>query len=143
MKIDCVLTACNNNSLYLDFLPMLHSVYNNMNITIKFILVMDEIPQNLLEYEKDIILFKPIQQISDTFQSQVIRLLYPALLPYKNYVMITDMDMMPLNKEYFVNKISNFDENKFINLNVSDNIGKKSIKHDVQYSYAQNLESNI
>lgn len=56
----------------------------------------------------------PRRNILTSFTAQYIRLLYPALLNYENAVMITDIDMIPLNKNYFNKHIENVDNNKFI-----------------------------
>ena len=51
------------------------------------ILINDKIPDYLLKYKNDIILFKPIENMNTAFQAQCIRLLYPCLL--NNIVVIT------------------------------------------------------
>jgi len=40
--------------------------------------------------------------------------LYPCILNYENGVMITDMDMLPMNKTYYTEYIKNIDNNKFV-----------------------------
>ena len=72
-------------------------------VHIKIILIADSIPDDLVEYQKYLVLFSPIKNISTSFTSQYIRLLYPALLTgYKDGIMITDIDMIPLNKKYYI-----------------------------------------
>lgn len=62
----------------------------------------------------NIILFTPLPNISTAFTSQYIRILYPAILNYKNGVMITDIDMIPMSSTYYTKSIENYDNDKFI-----------------------------
>lgn len=118
MKLDCVLTAVNENQLYLDFVPIFIKTWKKLypSVDIQIILISTEIPYNLKIYSKHIILFKPIENISTAFISQYIRLLYPCLLNYKNGIMITDIDMLPMNKHYYIRNIENIENDKFIYL---------------------------
>ena len=90
MKLDCVLTAVNENTLYLDFIPFFVDTWNKLypDVDVKVVLIMSEIPSNLEKYKNNIILFKPIPSINTSFISQYIRMLYPCILNYKNGVMI-------------------------------------------------------
>lgn len=116
MIIDCILSACNLNKLYYDFVPIFVKSWKKLipEADVKIILISDILPNDLKEYETNIILFKPIQNISSAFISQYIRNLYPAVLNYTNGVLITDIDMLPMNRKYYTNNIKYFDNNKFI-----------------------------
>ena len=116
MILDCVLTACNNNELYIDFIPIFIKSWNKLypNVDVKIVLINDTIPIQIEEYKNNIILFKPISNISTAFISQYIRLLYPCILNYKNGVLITDIDMIPMNSTYYTKNIENISNNKFI-----------------------------
>lgn len=117
MKIDCVLTAVNENKFYHDFIPIFIKTWNKLypNIDVKIIFIIDEIPHYLKEYESNIILFKPINNISTSSISQYIRILYPSILhSYENGIIITDIDMIPLNKTYFVENIKEYTNDTFI-----------------------------
>jgi hypothetical protein len=118
MKLDCVLTAVNENKLYIQFVPYFIKVWNKIypDIDIKVILIANSIPEILNEYINNIILFEPIENVSTSFISQYIRLLYPAILNYENGIMITDIDIVPMNNIYYTENISNYDNNKFIYL---------------------------
>tara|TARA_B100000989_G_C19523938_1_gene465758 strand:- start:1016 stop:1759 length:744 start_codon:yes stop_codon:yes gene_type:complete len=118
MKLDCVITSVNNNPLYIDFLPLFIKTWNKLypSVDIKIILIHTEIPENIKIYEKNIILFHPLPNVSTSFTSQYIRLLYPALLNYKNGIMITDMDMLPMNRHYYSENIKHIPNNKFISM---------------------------
>ena len=119
MKLDCILTSVNNHPLYIDFVPLFIKTWNKLypNVNVKIILINDNIPENLSQYENNIILFKPIKNVSTAFTSQYIRNLYPALLTqYKNGIMITDIDILPMNRNYYVKNIENFSNDKFVYL---------------------------
>jgi hypothetical protein len=116
MKLDCVLTAVNENKLYLDFIPIFIKTWNKLypTVDVKIILISKKIPGELLEYKNNIILFEPIKNVLTSFTSQFIRLLYPCILNYKNGVMITDMDILPMNNIYYTKNIENINNDKFI-----------------------------
>ena len=116
MKLDCVLTAVNENELYLDFIPIFIKTWNKLypDVDVKIILIAENIPENLLSYKNNIILFKPIENIETSFTSQIIRLLYPCILNYENGIMITDMDMIPMNRTYYTENIKSYSNDKFI-----------------------------
>jgi hypothetical protein len=116
MKLDCVLTASNLNPLYCDFIPIFVKTWKKLypDVDVKVILIAKEIPEQFKEYSGNIILFEPIEGVSTAFISQYIRSLYPALLNYENGVMITDMDILPMNSRYYTENIKSFDNDKFI-----------------------------
>lgn len=118
MKLDCVLSACNLNPMYMEFIPIFIKTWNKLypSVDVKIIFISTYIPEELIEYKQNIILFKPITNISTAFISQYIRLLYPAILNYSNGIMITDIDMLPMNNTYYSKYIENYDNNKFIYL---------------------------
>jgi hypothetical protein len=118
MKLDCVLTACNKKPLYINFIPIFIKTWKKLypNVNTKIILISDNIPENLHEYKNNIILFKPLPNISTSFTSQYIRLLYPAILNYKNGIMITDIDMIPMNRTYYIKNIEKYSDDKLIYL---------------------------
>jgi hypothetical protein len=116
MKLDCVLTAVNDNPLYIVFIPFFVKTWNLLypQVDVKIVLIAAEIPENIKEYETNIILFQPPENMSTSFISQYIRLLYPCILNYENGVLITDMDMLPMNRTYYTETIAHIPENKFV-----------------------------
>jgi hypothetical protein len=118
MKLDCILTAVNENPLYLDFIPIFIKTWNKLypTVDVKIVLIAHEIPTAFMEYKDNIILFPPIENVLTSFTSQYIRLLYPCILNYENGIMITDMDMLPMNRTYYTENIKEYDNNKFIYL---------------------------
>ena len=114
MKIDLVLTACNNVYKYISYYPIVYKVWKKrFNLDLYLILINDEIPEFLQKYKDTIILFPEFDNIHSGFISQAIRILYPALFENKN-ILITDMDILPISKKYFIDSISIYDDKKFI-----------------------------
>ena len=114
MKIDFVLTACNLNYYYLDLFPYVYKVWKNkFGLELILILISETIPEQLKEYENNIILFKPIQNINSCYIAQVIRILYPSLFENKN-ILITDIDIVPISTDYFFNSVENYQDDVFI-----------------------------
>jgi hypothetical protein len=116
MKLDCILTAVNENPLYISFIPLFINTWKKLypSIDIKIILIANKIPEKYEEFIDYIILFKPIENVSTCFISQYIRILYPCILNYENGVLITDIDMIPLNRTYYTKNIEEYNDNKFI-----------------------------
>ena len=118
MKLSCVLTACNDIPLYYDFIPLFIKTWNKLypDVDVKIIFISDSIPTKFIKYSDNLILFKPLPNISTAFISQYIRLLYPAILDYKHGILITDMDMLPMNRSYYTKNIEIFPDDKLIYL---------------------------
>ena len=116
MKLDCILTAVNENTLYIDFVPIFIKTWNKLypSVDIKIVLIAKNIPENLKMYADNIILFEPLPNMYTAFISQYIRILYPSLLDYENGIIITDIDMLPMNTTYYTENIKNFSNDKFI-----------------------------
>lgn len=116
MKLDCVLTAVNDNPLYIEFIPIFIKTWNKLypGVDVKIILISKNIPDEYMQYKDNIILFEPIDNVLTSFTSQLIRLLYPCILNYENGVMITDMDILPMNKTYYTEYIKDIDNSKFV-----------------------------
>ena len=114
MKIDIAITSCNNNSDYLKMFPIIHNVWKKrFNIDCYLILIDNSIPDILNDYKKYVILFDPIDKVNDIFVAQNIRLLYPCLLKNKN-IIITDIDIIPISTDYFINSINNYSNDTFV-----------------------------
>ena len=113
MKLDCVLTAVNENLLYLDFIPIFIKTWNKLypDVDVKIILIAKDIPDKFLSFKNNLILFEPIDNVITSFTSQFIRLLYPCILDYKNGVLITDIDILPMNKTYYTENIIEYKRN--------------------------------
>ena len=102
--------------LYLEFIPYFIKSWKKLypTVDVKIILINDTIPEEYKEYNDNIIYFKPIENISTAFISHYIRLLYPCILNYDNGILISDIDMIPMNNTHYTKNIEHIDNNKFI-----------------------------
>lgn len=117
MKLDCVITSCNDNPMYMNFIPLFIQTWKKLynDVDIKIIFISTSLPTFLQPYSDYIVMFEPLN-ISTAFTSQYIRLLYPCITHYENGVMITDIDMLPMNNKYYSDNIKLYDNSKFIYL---------------------------
>ena len=116
MKIGTVLTATDLNPLYSDFIPNFVKAWKALlpEADVRIVLVADEIPTSLQPWAENLVLFKPIPHILTAFQAQCIRLLYPREVQRDEGVLITDMDMLPGNRRYYVDSAALAGKDRFV-----------------------------
>lgn len=116
MKLTTVIASVNSNRDYYLFIPKQIKFWKNFNIKFIAIYVGDKIPNELNNYQENIILWNKNLKLNTIFVAQNIRIYYPALLnlPDDEMVMITDMDMLPLNDEYYKYGLEKFNKDDFI-----------------------------
>jgi hypothetical protein len=116
MKVGTILTACDLNPLYSEFIPNFIKAWNVLfpDADVFIVLIADEIPDSLKPYSKNLRLFKPIPNMHTAFQAQCIRLLYPGQIERNEGVLITDMDMLPMNRSYYVDSIKDISDDTFV-----------------------------
>jgi len=116
MKIGTVLTATDLNPLYSDFIPSFITAWKKLlpEADVIIVLIADTIPDELIQYKDHIRLFTPIPGIHTAFQAQCIRILYPREITRNEGVLISDMDILPLNRSYYVDPIQAISSDHFI-----------------------------
>ncbi len=117
MYIGTIVTATNTNPMYIEFIPMFVKAWKKVlpEADIIILLIADSIPEIYLPYKDYIKLVKPIPGIHTAFHAQCIRLLYPREVERDTEaVIITDMDMIPLNNSYYTKPIEYIDDDSFI-----------------------------
>lgn len=117
MRIGTVVTATNDNPLYIEFIPMFVKAWKKVlpEADVHILLIADSIPIEYVSYKDYIKLIKPIPGIHTAFHAQCIRLLYPRQVERTSEaVIITDMDMIPLNNSYYTKPIEYLDDDAFV-----------------------------
>lgn len=109
MKLGSIVSAVNLNPHYMSFVPQFIRAWTTLfpQLDILVIVVADEMPEEFLPYAKYLRLFPMPSEVSSVLAAQCIRLLWPRTLDTKDAVLITDIDMIPMNREYYVNNIKN------------------------------------
>lgn len=127
LYIKYALVASDLNREYLDFYPLVKKCWKTyVGVYTKLVLISKFIPEYLEEYKNDIILFPPLKGIHTAFQAQCIRLLYPALMDVDGGVIISDMDLVPVNESYYKDCLEGKSQDKFI-------VYRNCISHEKEY----------
>lgn len=116
MKLTTALSAVNNNPEYYKFIPKQIIFWKHFNINFIAIFIGEKLPDDLKEYSDNIIIWSKNLDLHTAYISQIIRIYYPAILnlPDDELVIITDIDMLPINSDYFKNGLEEYTINDFI-----------------------------
>ena len=117
MKIGKCLVSCDANPLYIDFFPLVFRAWRDiLGIEVELALISDEIPSELIAFKEHITLFPPIRDVHTGFQAQCARLLLPQLCKVEEdqAVIISDIDMVPMNRRYYIKLIAKISSDKFV-----------------------------
>ena len=116
MKLTTVLGSTNLNPEYYMFLPKQILFWKHFGIKFIAVVVGEKIPDELIDYSQNIILWNKNLNINTAFVGQNLRMYIPALLdlPDDEMVMITDMDMLPMNDSYYKDGLENFNKEDFV-----------------------------
>ena len=118
MKITKVLVSCDSHGDYASMFPLVHKMWKSIcDYDCIAIYVGTSLPAVLENFKNkfpdSVILYKPLPNIHTTFQAQCIRLLYPALMENET-VLISDMDIVPLKKQHFVELLDSYNKENFV-----------------------------
>ena len=116
MKIEKVIVASNENIEYLSFWPLFKKVWKNMGFDPLLIYTSKE-PTSICN-DPDVRFFNT-GKIDSGFVSRNIRMLYPALFP-NDICLISDIDLIPLNKNYFEDRITNLNDKSELSIIFTD-----------------------
>jgi len=111
-KIDRVILATDTHPTYIEFWPIVAKAWKSIGIqpTLALIAPADVIIDETLG---DVMRFDPIDGIPTSLQAQCIRLLLPALFP-NDFSIISDIDMIPLQRHYFTTSTTNCPDDAFV-----------------------------
>jgi len=118
MKIDCVLSATNSKYSHcaLHFVKFWKKLFPEIDV--KIIFVGKAIPNKLNSIRDECILLDTsnpiISNLRTAYLAQNVRLYYPALLPHSGSVLISDIDMFPMNRSYYTEPIRDIPNDAFV-----------------------------
>jgi hypothetical protein len=116
MKLTTVFSAVNSNPAYYMFIPKQIKFWAKFNIKFVAVFIGQNMPDELIPYSENIILWDLNPKLNSAFVAQNMRIYYPALLslPDDEMVMITDMDMLPMSDSYYKTGLENFNIDDFV-----------------------------
>ena len=116
MQVTHVLLASDLNPRYVEFWPLTSRAWEQV-ARIEPVLVLvareHEVSAELRD-DPRVRVFEPLEGIHTAFQAQAIRLLYPALLETRGAVLISDMELMPMNRRYWHEPVAALDATFFV-----------------------------
>jgi hypothetical protein len=112
LKIDRAIVSTDTNATYFDFWPIVAQAWKKMGIKPTLALIAPK-DVKIDESIGDVIRFEPIPGIPSSFQAQVIRLLLPIYFE-DEVSLISDIDMLPLSKEYYCDSVKHVSDNCFV-----------------------------
>jgi hypothetical protein len=116
MQLTHMLTASDLNPRYLECWPTTRRAWETVgDVTPVLILVAraGDVPDDLRD-APNVHVFEPLDGLHTAFQAQCIRLLYPALIETDGAVLVSDVDMVPLNRTYFHSSPSRIRRDEFL-----------------------------
>jgi hypothetical protein len=113
MKIDYAIVSSNDEPMYLDFWEIVRDLWIK-KIGIKPILVkIDNVDEVIDGGDFIIHKIKKVEGVNTGFQSQIARL-YVTKSYQDKVCLISDIDMLPLSKNYFVDNIKSYEDESMI-----------------------------
>lgn len=113
LKLDRVILATDANPTYIEFWPVVARAWQNIvGLRPTLALIADD-SVTVDETLGDVIRFAPIPGVATAQHAQIIRLFLPFYFPDDGCI-ISDIDMIPLNKDYFIQSIASVPDSCFV-----------------------------
>lgn len=113
MKIDYVIVSTDGNSLYDGFDEIVKKVWFPL-VGVKPIIVKIGESNFVEEFDDHLIVgYKKVEGVNTGLQSQIARLYVTSLFKDKTFL-ISDLDMIPLSKSYFIDNATPVDDNNVL-----------------------------
>jgi len=119
IKIDRILISSDNNPLYIQFLPVVSLAWQKLigiKPTLAYVSYDNENIDWAKEYCQDIVVYKFGPEIKRGSTATFCARLVVRTLFGNEICMVSDIDMIPLSKNIFVNLPSDFTRNKFLSI---------------------------
>jgi hypothetical protein len=134
MKIDYAVVSTDGNELYDGFWELCKKTWSQI-VGVKPLLVIIEDEDKIVESDDSIIVeFKKVENISTALQSQIARIYVTSLFKNKS-LLISDLDMIPMSKSYFVDHALNVKDDQIL-IYTADAYG---YNHQIRYPMCYNL----
>jgi len=119
MKISKVIVSSDENPLYLDFWPVISKIWSeffNIEPILAIISNNEEILNKIEKKYGQIIRFDIVNDVPIYLQALWVRYWLPKNYP-NDVCMISDIDMIPISKWYFIEQIKNINNEHYVHLN--------------------------
>lgn len=113
IKIDRVIMATDTNTDYIEFWPIVAKAWKEIVGIKPTLALIANKDVKIDETIGDVIRFEPIEGVTTGLYAQAIRLLLPAYFP-DEVCLTSDIDLVPLNKEYFLNSPAYISDDCFV-----------------------------
>lgn len=140
MKLDRIIVSSNENADYLEFSKIIGPAWKKLlpDVKVTLLCVTDKNKEefsNIISFYDDVIFLPNIDNIPSGNQAMASRMLMAATDTYKDeFIMLSDIDMLPLNRDFFIDSIDAISDDKFIAL--GGNAYNNSIKFPICYMIA-------
>lgn len=114
MKIDYAIHASDDNKFYLDFWPLVSKLWK-LKFNVEPVLLHFGTEEVSSEYGT-VIKMDVLEDYPVAMQAQCSRYFYATTLG-DNVGIISDIDMLPLSKNYYINSIEDVEDDKYVHLN--------------------------
>jgi hypothetical protein len=116
MKIKYAIHSSNSNQTYLDFWPIISEIWQTkFNIT-PVLIYIEDIENIIIPSDYGLVIrLKPIEGVSIISQTQIARIWATSLFP-DDVSIISDIDMIPISKYYFIESIAEIEEIDYVHL---------------------------
>jgi hypothetical protein len=116
MRIHYAIVSCNSDPFYLDFWPLVSKLWKTRLGITPVLCYVDSCENSSISREYGVVTrYEPIDDIPLTFQAQWARF-FEASRYEGEVVVISDIDMLPLSRYFFVEQIVDIDENLYLHL---------------------------
>ena len=117
MKIEYALMSSNSTPMYLDFWPVVSKVWKiKFNVTPVLYYIDNNHDIDISDEYGIVKKFKPVDGIPISLQSLWIR--YWGFTEFKdNVCILSDIDMIPMSKRYFLDQVIEIDDDKYAHIN--------------------------
>jgi hypothetical protein len=113
MKVDYVIISSDDNPLYKDFYPIVAKKWFELGFKTYYINITDTENESICENKWGIIHYmKPAKGLSTGLQSQIVRLFSSNIVD--GVLMMSDIDMLPINGTYFRNYLDELTEDNVL-----------------------------